>query len=316
MPNAVYDLITLEDPLPPFDRELWKEYMTSVLSADAWRTADCPRLIFNNPNQPEGVEDYVTRMVTRILLVYSECIHNEEKPCDLTESETTYCYYTIWPFLRLASAAVSGLKCDFSVGETGLRAMSDVRYNADGKIYIASSKLEILLLEASGAYGTNDLSRHTFDHIKGAFGCHGMLLKILTTYHGGDSSLMGDIRVFFVHASAKDQYIRLWSMRSVNEGEFISFERVMKVKVDPDHENVSGIHDVIEFFVHAKILLQRSCDALQALKRSHEEYVYKSKEYKEKHIPLNKLLKAKPVKPNKADHLKNIGELDPSSSLF
>ncbi|KAI8394265.1 uncharacterized protein BYT42DRAFT_487860 [Radiomyces spectabilis] len=77
------------------------------------------------------------------------------------------------------------------------------KYDADGTVFIPKSGLEPLLLEASGAYGTRDKSRHVFDHLKGAFGCYSMLAKILSTYQHADTSLMNDVRTIFIHTSAK-----------------------------------------------------------------------------------------------------------------
>lgn len=149
--------------------------------------------------------------------------------------------------------------------------MTDKKYNADGTVYINNSGLEILLLEASGPYGTRDKGRHVFDHIKGAFGCYSMLTKILSTYRNAEASLMEDIRVIFIHTSAKgksyfmslpwkkkltviDDFIRAWIMRPVLQGEFISFERHSKVQINLDFDDTKAIRQVIEFFINLKVV--------------------------------------------------------------
>ncbi|KAI9312682.1 hypothetical protein BX666DRAFT_1865730, partial [Dichotomocladium elegans] len=76
-------------------------------------------------------------------------------------------------------------------------------YNADGIVLAHTSKLEILLLEASGALGRSDRHRHVFDHVKGAYGCHAMIVRILEKYPYADKALIEKVQVLFVHISAR-----------------------------------------------------------------------------------------------------------------
>lgn len=101
---------------------------------------------------------YICSQLT--LSFYSlENIYNKSPSSDLRESETTYCHYVIWPLLKVAMAACTGLKCDFHVDKALLKAMKNGKYNADGAVYLINSGLEILLLETSGPYGTREKSR-------------------------------------------------------------------------------------------------------------------------------------------------------------
>lgn len=143
-------------------------------------------------------------MVNFFAFQSSDGIHYKERPCDLKESETAYCYYALWPMTRMAANSVDGLDYDFKVGETLLKAMDGPKkYNADGTVYLKQAGIEILILEASGPYGTRDRSRHVFDHVKAAFGCFSMLKAILKRYPNADPSLLEEVRVLFLHASGK-----------------------------------------------------------------------------------------------------------------
>ena len=137
----------------------------------------------------------------------SEFLHNKTHATQMKESETSYCFEALWPFLRTAAHAVSTLTCDFKVGETKLKALKcdgkTKNYNADGVIFDKEKHLELLLLESSGHLGMRDRHRHVFDHIKGAYGCYSMLLHILDKYPHADKKLISSAKVLFVHSSAK-----------------------------------------------------------------------------------------------------------------
>ncbi|KAG0166937.1 hypothetical protein DFQ28_001040 [Apophysomyces sp. BC1034] len=237
----------------------------------------------------------------------------KENPCDLKESETAYCHYALWPMTRLAANCVEGLDCNFKVGETLLKAMdASTKYNADGTVYIKQSNIELLLLEASGPYGTKDRSRHVFDHVKAAFGCYSMVKAILEKYKHADPELMEEVRVFFLHASGKDDCVRLWIMRPAARGELLTFERFRKVQIKPNAEDKKAIVDVARFFWDLKGLLEKACEAITNLNRSNYENVFDF-EQQQLGTPLNHLLKPKPVKPQKQSHCNGITDLDPVS---
>ncbi|CAO3596130.1 unnamed protein product [Absidia cylindrospora] len=84
---------------------------------------------------------------------------------------------------------------------------------------------------ASGPLGTSDRRRHTYDHIKGAYGCHAMLYAILKKYPYADQELVNNLCVLFLHASGKDDYLRLWVMKPCFGGSALTFERMDKALI-------------------------------------------------------------------------------------
>lgn len=118
------------------------------------------------------------------------------------------------------------MQCNFEVGETPLIAMKSLPpslsgYSADGTVFLEDTGLEILLSEASGAFGTRDRRRNTYDHIKGAYGCFAMLHAILTKYPYGDKDLVNNLCVLFLHASGKGKLLyHLLHSRLLNMHDF------------------------------------------------------------------------------------------------
>ncbi|KAF7722698.1 hypothetical protein EC973_002861 [Apophysomyces ossiformis] len=298
IPQYIYDIINYEAPLAKTNWMLWRQYVSMTLGSDNYGTELCTSSIFSTNELPENYDEKTFLLISRI---FQALVRNG------------ILLLCIVAFIRLAATNVPELAYDFRVGETPLQALENMRYNADGMVFVRSSGIEVLLLEASGPFGTRDKGRHVFDHVKGAFGCYTMLAKILGSYQDAEPSLADEIRVFFLHSSAKDDYIRLWIMRPVLQGQFISFERHSKVKINKDRHNQRAVLDVVEFFLNLQQLLQRCMNAIEALKKSHESYIYEEKRDRK---PLIDLLKPKPLKPIKTEHYKDIVDLDPVSFLF
>lgn len=102
----------------------------------------------------------------------------------------------IYPFLKAVCVASDAGVPQFKVGETQLRAMSKKKtneseiesdestlYKADDIISLYGfNRVEVLLLETSGHFGSSDNSKNSFDHHKGLFGSLSMLKAIAYTY--------------------------------------------------------------------------------------------------------------------------------------
>lgn len=115
--------------------------------------------------------------------------------------ETAYNYRIIWPCIDDAFDAFSNdSRFTFLPGELNLKAFQDLEagYKADGVGFYGGQ--EILLLETSGPYGNDDLPRHAYDHVKGAFGLMAMFRAIVNKYYHADIDMMNKLRLWFVHA--------------------------------------------------------------------------------------------------------------------
>ncbi|CAO3588398.1 unnamed protein product [Absidia cylindrospora] len=210
VPEHLYDQITLENEADPFPFVTFATYFKKTLLSESYGTTDCASLIFDKSNVEGPFDNTAFDFLARVLYTLSEQVHNKLLPSPLMESEMTYAHSALWPLLQTSTRAIPGLVCDFKFGETLLKALDSngvPSYKADGIVFQKRNGLELLILEASGAYGTRNRHRHVFDHIKGAFGCHAMIRSILTKYPGADASLLENVSVCFVHASAKGVYI-------------------------------------------------------------------------------------------------------------
>ncbi|EIE90517.1 hypothetical protein RO3G_15228 [Rhizopus delemar RA 99-880] len=90
-------------------------------------------------------------------------------------------------------------------------------YLADGIIKLYKlKKVEVLLLETSSHFGSQDKAKSSFDHHKDLFGVLAMLKTVADEFYLGSVSTFSKLKLFFVHASGKSLY--LWSMKFVQEG--------------------------------------------------------------------------------------------------
>ena len=205
-------------------------------------------------------------------------------PPNLEESESTYCFYVLWPLLRITVKFMdtpNDIKMNFKVGETQLLAappgIDYQRYLADATACLEAQGIELLLMEASGAFNNNNLSKHVHDHVKGAFGCCSMLNAILKKYEYADEKFVKNLSVVFLHASGKgnthlenfishtliylpigfildsDKCLRVWVMRPFLVGKHLSFERVLKCEIDPNPMEMGPILGTMKFFWKLKV---------------------------------------------------------------
>ncbi|KAF7732351.1 hypothetical protein EC973_005247 [Apophysomyces ossiformis] len=314
VPGHLYDQITLDVEKAAFPFKLLSKYIMDILRSKEYGTPNCATLIFARDTVEQKVDDTTFAFVSRILYQFSEYIHNNTYPTQIKSSETAYCHEAVWPLLRCAAHAVSGLMCDFRVGETQLNALkmkNTPNYNADGVVFVQKSKLEVLLLEASGALGTADRHRHVFDHVKAAYGCHAMIVQILEKYPYADTSLIEQVQVLFVHTGGRDDKIRLWVMKPQFMGRIISFERVKSCSIPVERNDTSAFRDVIEFFWLVKQLLVQSVNAVEALRKSNDDNVFNT-DFSPKES-LASLLEPTPFKPDKSLSCGGIVDLDPVS---
>ena len=108
---------------------------------------------------------------------------------------------------------------NFKVGETQLFAAPPgtdyQRYLADAAACLEAQEIELLLMEASGAFNNNNLSKHVYDHVNGAFGCCSMLNAILKKYEYADEKFVKNLFVVFLHASGKGTHCFNFGFRQV-----------------------------------------------------------------------------------------------------
>ncbi|CEG71361.1 hypothetical protein RMATCC62417_07106 [Rhizopus microsporus] len=76
-------------------------------------------------------------------------------------------------------------------------------YKADGVFRLLKlCNIEVLLLEASGAYGSTDKTKKPFDHHKGMFGMLPMLKSTLDEFRYASVEIFDEVKVLFIHAAA------------------------------------------------------------------------------------------------------------------
>ncbi|KAI9310538.1 hypothetical protein BX666DRAFT_2006883 [Dichotomocladium elegans] len=314
VPDHLYNQINLISQKPTFPFSQLSKYIMSVLRSKEYGTPNCDTIIFSKQMIDQTVENDTFSFISRLLFQFSEYIHSIAHPSQITDSEVAYCHEAIWPLLRFASHSTHDLQCEFKLGETQLKALKGkdgTKYNADGVVFTQTSKLEILLLEASGAMGTIDRRRHVFDHVKGAYGCHAMIVHILEKYPYADKSLIEKVQVIFVHTSARDDKIRVWVMKPQCMGRIISFERVKSCTIPTGRTDITELKGVIEFFWLVKELLAESVNGIEALRKSNDDNILTTD--LDRSASLKSFLNPTPMKPDKKLQCDGIVDLDPVS---
>ncbi|KAI8079949.1 uncharacterized protein BX664DRAFT_317841 [Halteromyces radiatus] len=182
-------------------------------------------------------DDYGTRSLAPTIFSRTKIDSSE-----VTEMEITF----IMCSLFVVCDTLNGMKCNFKVGETPLTAMKSLSpslsgYSADGTVS----------LEDTGAYGS-----------------YTMLHAILKKYPYADKELINDLRILFLHASAKDNHVRLWVMKPCHNGTAITFERMDKVTITTNKNDKGDAIELIKFFWQLKGMLERSRAAINNLKNS------------------------------------------------
>ncbi|RCH92266.1 hypothetical protein CU097_012392 [Rhizopus azygosporus] len=75
-------------------------------------------------------------------------------------------------------------------------------YKADGVFRLLKlCNIEVLLLEASGAYGSTDKTKKPFDHHKGMFDMLPMLKSTLDEFRYASVEIFDEVKVLFIHAA-------------------------------------------------------------------------------------------------------------------
>ncbi|ORZ07336.1 hypothetical protein BCR42DRAFT_152556 [Absidia repens] len=277
-------------------------------------TFDCTDVIYDKtaliPDYPK--DEFV--FISRVLQLFSDSIHHRLKPCNLTDSETAYCHFGIWPLLNQVVNQIQYAYCRFLVGETKLNSTNDLAtYLADGTVYIQDSNLEILLLEASGAYGNRDITRNAYDHVKGAFGLYTMIKAILLKYPCADPTLLNKTSVLFLHASSRDNNIRLWRMAPTKCGKLLLLERLDKSSICLDPGDVGAMINLMQFLWSVKFHTEQAIAGVKALKASHGKRI-SSNQYRDL-PPLVSYIHPTAIKPKKTESVSRMCDLDPVSFL-
>lgn len=133
-------------------------------------------------------------------------------------SEANFNSCLIYPFLKAIINAIdsNNYGCTFLPGKEPLASMSkqlklsgqqeDDRncYKADGVFRLLKlCNIEVLLLEASGAYGSTDKTKKPFDHHKGMFDMLPMLKSTLDEFRYASVEIFDEVKVLFIHAAGK-----------------------------------------------------------------------------------------------------------------
>ncbi|KAI9253503.1 hypothetical protein BDA99DRAFT_172190 [Phascolomyces articulosus] len=297
-------------------KRMWRNWIFHFMG-----TPLCRSLVFPpQSHYPSLFYSSEFHFIQSIVDTFSKSILCKDKPTRIQESETEYSHYALWPFLESIASFVSATNTDnithFRTGETDLKSVStiksDIKYNADGVLYLDGSHLELLLLEVSQAHGHSvDKHKHVYDHLKGAYGCIAMLNKIITTYKYGSRELVQNLRVLFLHASGRDDCLRLWIMRPSLNGTVVKFERVLKEELVIDRTRVSPITNIIQFLYKVKLHYDVAVSALNELKNSDDQNSMKKNK-----DSLVGFLSPAPFKPNrKNNQCAGIAILDPTSEL-
>ncbi|SAM09639.1 hypothetical protein [Absidia glauca] len=309
VPDALYNLLPLDNPPSEFPMASFVAYLNSILFTETYGTPTAAAAIFAGTHVDE-YNSAQTYFIMRILFIMSENVHCRLQEPRLRDSETSYCAFALWPMLNVTCNSLHGIQCGFRVGETHLDATESLvssagGYLADGKMFLKQSGLELLLLETSGPLGTRDKPRHVKDHIKGAYGCFAMLMAILKKYPYADKELMKDLRVLFIHSGATSNHLRLWVMKPRLDGNVVTFERMMKTSITTDSDDGQTTLQVIRFFWKVKGMLERSVAAINELRKSNNLNLMMRMNDMERSLLLPSYLKPKPVRHIVLDFLYN-----------
>ncbi|ORE04596.1 hypothetical protein BCV72DRAFT_12638 [Rhizopus microsporus var. microsporus] len=142
------------------------------------------------------------------------------------EKRIAISYNIVWPIAEFAVDALKNTDFSFVCGEHTLFSCSEER-KADGAILFQSS-IEICLLEVSGKYKLNDISRVSYDHVKGCFGVLTMLNAIIKKYYKATIHTSMTLKSLFLHA--RGECIFLWSLE-ICHNKLYAFQKVYQTKV-------------------------------------------------------------------------------------
>ncbi|KAG1468126.1 hypothetical protein G6F56_004025 [Rhizopus delemar] len=279
---------------PSLDSDLYKRHVDlhDEISYPLSNTvADYVSFVVNSPNilefkknlrQLPNVEDNVIDFLEEVLRS-SYSLYSTIQ--DIEDGEAVFNDILLYPLLKAVCIASDAGVPQFKVGETQLRAMSkktneseiesdeSTLYKADGIISLYGfNKVEVLLLETSGHFGSRDSSKSSFDHHKGLFGSLSMLKAIADKYSFGSLETFKNVKVFFVHAAEKT--VRLWSMRHVPEGPLYELWLEKNYTINPSFdERAEQVPYTIKFYWSLKCLIDETAKNLTKLKQEHMKVV-------------------------------------------
>lgn len=86
--------------------------------------------------------------------------------------------------------------------ESEIESDESTLYKADGIISLYDfNRVEVLLLETSGHFGSTDNPKSSFNHHKGLFGSLSMLKAVADNYLFETLETFKNLKVFFIHAA-------------------------------------------------------------------------------------------------------------------
>ncbi|KAG2228469.1 hypothetical protein BDF21DRAFT_376012 [Thamnidium elegans] len=173
----------------------------------------------------EEKQDPQVFMVAAVIEIFIKTIFADV--C-VTDQESNYSHYVIWPLLDAIVTTVNNL--NFHCGEYRLksvdkelsrRSICSQHYKSDGCIstVIDNTRIELAILEVSGPYKLDEQSRFTKDHIKAGYGLIAMINEIAYLYKYASFDIFTKVRLFFIHA--KKNKLRLWSFEMPAPGLYI-----------------------------------------------------------------------------------------------
>ncbi|KAI8643567.1 hypothetical protein BD408DRAFT_442431 [Parasitella parasitica] len=222
----------------------------------------------------EDKQDPQVFMVTSVLEIFLKSIF--ASVC-VTDQESNYSHYIIWPLLDVVVATVDELK--FHCGEYRLGSVdkelsrknirSNQYYKSDGCIstLIDDARIELVLLEVSGPFKLNDESRFIRDHVKAGYGLIAMLNEIAHTYKFASFDIFTTVRIFFLHA--KKNKLRFWSFEMPAPGLYVL--NLLNSVVIPD--NCTSCELPVESLCielwNLRTMIQQTITAIANLRQSH-----------------------------------------------
>ncbi|CEG68183.1 hypothetical protein RMATCC62417_04495 [Rhizopus microsporus] len=148
-------------------------------------------------------------------------------------------------------------------------------YLADGilKLYGLKS-VELLLLEASGCYGSSNRAKISYDHHKGFFGGIAMLKLIADQFPLTSSETFSKVKIFFVHGASEQ--IHLWILRFESQGPLFELWLEDTLVIRPYiSDKLEALSSFVKF-LGIKCLLAESVLELKKLKKEHANSLAKN----------------------------------------
>ncbi|CAO3638030.1 unnamed protein product [Cunninghamella blakesleeana] len=237
--------------------------------------------IFDAPNittmlqkiRSSPLPDEELSFIINIITIFAGTVF---KGKNISNSESNFSFRIVWPLMDLLTSDEVVFEC----GEYILKSMKEEckrriddpnvlknsQYKSDGS-FLYNGDIEIGLLEVSGAYGNNDIKRHTKDHIKAGFGMLAMLNNLAHKYKFGSFDIFSSIRLFFIHV--KDKRLRLWSFEMASSGIYI-MNMIDHVNLPSEKETCEhDLRHLIKLLWTFKHLLFHTTKCINDLKNSH-----------------------------------------------